>query len=315
MADLIRIGTRGSLLAKTQAGAIKDALVAKGHNAELVIIVTDGDDRADDPIAAIGIGVFTAALREAVHDGRVDVAVHSYKDLPTAADPRFTIAAIPRREDARDALVARDGLVLGELPVGSVIGTSSPRRTAQLRALGLGLEIRPLRGNLDTRLNRVSNGDLDGVVVARAGLARIGRLGDVTETLEPVQMLPAPAQGALAVECRAGDTGLVALLAEMDDADTRVAVTAERVLLAELEAGCSAPVGAIAEVVESIDEDGRVFEEVSLRGCVAALDGSDVIRASGVGTPERARELGLSVAAELFELGARDLLADAGRDR
>jgi hydroxymethylbilane synthase len=315
LADLIRIGTRGSLLAKTQAGAIKDALVAKGHNAELVIIVTDGDDRADDPIAAIGIGVFTAALREAVHDGRVDVAVHSYKDLPTAADPRFTIAAIPRREDARDALVARDGLVLGELPVGSVIGTSSPRRTAQLRALGLGLEIRPLRGNLDTRLNRVSNGDLDGVVVARAGLARIGRLGDVTETLEPVQMLPAPAQGALAVECRAGDTGLVALLAEMDDADTRVAVTAERVLLAELEAGCSAPVGAIAEVVESIDEDGRVFEEVSLRGCVAALDGSDVIRASGVGTPERARELGLSVAAELFELGARDLLADAGRDR
>jgi hydroxymethylbilane synthase len=302
-------------LAKTQAGAIKDALVAKGHNAELVIIVTDGDDRKEDPIAAIGIGVFTAALREAVHDGRVDVAVHSYKDLPTAADPRFTIAAIPRREDARDALVARDGLVLGELPVGSVIGTSSPRRTAQLRALGLGLEIRPLRGNLDTRLNRVSNGDLDGVVVARAGLARIGRLGDVTETLEPVQMLPAPAQGALAVECRAGDTGLVALLAEMDDADTRVAVTAERVLLAELEAGCSAPVGAIAEVVESIDEDGRVFEEVSLRGCVAALDGSDVIRASGVGTPERARELGLSVAAELFELGARDLLADAGRDR
>ena len=126
-------------------------------------------------------------------------------------------------------------------------------------------------------------------------------------------MLPAPAQGALAVECRAGDTELAALLAELDDADTRAAVTAERVLLAELEAGCSAPVGAIAEVVESIDEDGRVFEELSLRGCVATLDGSDVIRASGIGTPERARELGLSVAAELFELGARDLLVDAGR--
>jgi hydroxymethylbilane synthase len=206
-------------------------------------------------------------------------------------------------------------MVLGELPVGSVIGTSSPRRTAQLRALGLGLEIRPLRGNLDTRLNRVSNGDLDGIVVARAGLARIGRLADVTETLEPVQMLPAPAQGALAVECRADDTELAALLAELDDADTRAAVTAERVLLAELEAGCSAPVGAIAEVVESIDEDGRVFEELSLRGCVATLDGSDVIRASGIGTPDRARELGLSVAEELFELGARDLLADAGREK
>jgi len=311
---VIRIGTRGSLLATTQAGAIKDVLTANGHPAELVTISTEGD-RSTDPIVDIGVGVFTAALREAIDNGEVDMAVHSYKDLPTAPDPRFVIAAIPPREDARDALVARDGMVLGELPSGSVIGTSSPRRAAQLRALGLGLEIRPLRGNLDTRLNRVSNGDLDGIVVARAGLARLGRLGDVTETLEPVQMLPAPAQGALAVECRAGDTGLIALLAELDDADTRAAVTAERVLLAELGAGCSAPVGAIAEVVESIDEDGRVFEELSLRGCVAALDGSDVIRASGIGTPGRARELGLSVAAELFELGARDVLVEAGRDR
>ena len=311
---VIRIGTRGSLLATTQAGAIKDVLTANGHPAELVTISTEGD-RSTDPIVDIGVGVFTAALREAIDNGEVDMAVHSYKDLPTAPDPRFVIAAIPPREDARDALVARDAMVLGELPSGSVIGTSSPRRAAQLRALGLGLEIRPLRGNLDTRLNRVSNGDLDGIVVARAGLARLGRLGDVTETLEPVQMLPAPAQGALAVECRAGDTGLIALLAELDDADTRAAVTAERVLLAELGAGCSAPVGAIAEVVESIDEDGRVFEELSLRGCVAALDGSDVIRASGIGTPGRARELGLSVAAELFELGARDVLVEAGRDR
>jgi hydroxymethylbilane synthase len=304
---VIRIGTRGSLLATTQAGLIRDALIAKGYRAELVVISTAGD-RSSAPIADIGVGVFTAALRDAIADGRVDMAVHSYKDLPTALDPRFVIAAIPPREDARDALVARDGMVLGELPSGSVIGTSSPRRTAQLRALGLGLEIRPLRGNLDTRLNRVSSGDLDGVVVARAGLARIGRLSAITESLEPVQMLPAPAQGALAVECRAGDIELAALLGELDDPDTRAAVTAERTLLAELEAGCSAPVGAIAEVVESIDEDGRVFEELSLRGCVAALDGSDVIRASGIGTPDRARELGLSVAAELFELGAREVL-------
>ena len=260
------------------------------------------------------MGVFTTALREAIDDGRVDAAVHSHKDLPTAEDPRFTVAAMPPRNDPRDALVARDGLVLGELPVGSLVGTSSPRRAAQLRALGLGLEIRPLRGNLDTRLNRVSSGDLDAIVVARAGLARLGRLGDVTETLEPVQMLPAPAQGALAVECRSGDSRLVAVLAELDDADTRAAVTAERALLAELEAGCSAPVGAIAEVVESIDEEGRVFEELSLRGCVAALDGSDVIRASGIGTPGRPRELGLSVAAELFELGARELVRGARQD-
>ena len=307
---MIRIGTRGSLLATTQAGAIRDALLANGHEAELVIISTEGD-QSSEPIADIGVGVFTAALREAIHEGQVDMAVHSYKDLPTAEDPRFVIAAIPPREDARDALVARDGLVLGELPAGAIVGTSSPRRAAQLRALGLGLEIRPLRGNLDTRLNRVSRGDLDAIVVARAGLTRLGRLDDVTETLEPVQMLPAPAQGALALECRAGDSRLAALLAELDDADTRAAVTAERALLAELEAGCSAPVGAIAEVVESIDEDGRVFEELSLRSCVAALDGSDVIRASGIGSPDRARELGLSVAAELFDLGAREVMSSA----
>jgi hydroxymethylbilane synthase len=310
LVDVIRIGTRGSLLATTQAGAIRDALLANGHDAELVIISTEGD-RSSEPIADIGVGVFTAALREAIHAGQVDMAVHSYKDLPTAEDPRFVIAAVPPREDARDALVARDGLVLGELPAGSIVGTSSPRRAAQLRALGLGLEIRPLRGNLDTRLNRVSRGDLDAIVVARAGLTRLGRLDDVTETLEPVQMLPAPAQGALALECRAGDSRLAALLAELDDADTRAAVTAERALLAELEAGCSAPVGAIAEVVESIDEDGHVFEELSLRGCVAALDGSDVIRASGIGSPDRARELGLSVAAELFDLGAREVMSSA----
>jgi hydroxymethylbilane synthase len=305
---VIKIGTRGSLLATTQAGTIRDHLIARGRRAELVIISTEGD-RSHQPVAEIGVGVFTAALREAIADGRVDMAVHSYKDLPTAADDRFVIAAIPRREDARDALVARDGLVLGELPAGSVIGTSSVRRAAQLKALGLGLEIRPLRGNLDTRLNRVSSGEIDAIVVARAGLARLGRLDDITETLEPVQMLPAPAQGALAVECRAGDVGLAELLAELDDADTRVAVTAERTLLARLEAGCSAPVGAIAEVVESIDEDGRLFEELSLRGCVAAVDGSDVIRASGIGTPDRARELGLSVASELFELGAREVMS------
>ena len=306
--SVIRIGTRGSLLATTQAGTIRDQLIAGGHRAELVIITTDGD-RSAKPIVEIGVGVFTAALRQAIASRQVDMAVHSYKDLPTAFDERFVIAAVPRREDPRDALVARDGLVLGELPVGSVIGTSSVRRAAQLRALGLGLEIRPLRGNLDTRLNRVSSGDLDAIVVARAGLARLGRLGDVTETLEPVQMVPAPGQGALALECRAGDSGLAALLAGFDDPDSRIAVTAERTLLADLEAGCSAPVGAIAEVVESIDDDGRVFEELSLRACVAAVDGSDVIRASGIGSPGRPAELGLSVAAELFELGAREVMS------
>ena len=310
---VIRIGTRGSLLATTQAATVRDFLIGRGHPAELVIVSTEGD-RSGGPVAEIGVGVFSAALREAIAAGRVDMAVHSYKDLPTAPDERFVLAAVPRREDPRDALVARDGLVLGQLPAGSVVGTSSVRRAAQLRALGLGLEIRPLRGNLDTRLNKVSNSEIDAIVVARAGLIRLGRLDVVTETLEPVQMVPAPAQGALAVECRADDTGLAALLAELDDSDTRAAVTAERVLLADLEAGCSAPVGAIAEVVDSIDEDGNVFEELSLRACVAAEDGSDVIRASGVGTPGRSAELGLAVAAELFELGAREVMSKRLRD-
>ncbi|RZK82701.1 MAG: hydroxymethylbilane synthase, partial [Rhodococcus sp. (in: high G+C Gram-positive bacteria)] len=286
----LRIGTRGSELATTQAGTVRDALISAGHDAELVIIKTKGDQSMES-VEKIGVGVFTAELREALADGRVDVAVHSYKDLPTAPDQRFTIAAIPPREDPRDALVARDGLVLGELPAGSKVGTSAPRRTSQLRALGLGLDIRPLRGNLQRRLGKVESGELDAVVLARAGLARIGRLDLITESIEPVQMLPAPAQGALAVECLSANTALVAILSELDDPNSRAAVTAERALLAELEAGCTAPVGAIAEVVESLDDDGRIFDELSVRGCAAAIDGSDVIRTGAVGSPENAEEL------------------------
>ncbi|WP_433601138.1 hydroxymethylbilane synthase [Nocardia sp. CA-135953] len=303
-----RIGTRGSLLARTQAGTIRDNLIAAGHDAELVVVETAGDLSAD-PVQQIGVGVFTSALRDELAAGKIDIAVHSYKDLPTAQDPRFTIAAIPPREDPRDALVARDGLVLGELPAGAKVGTSAPRRAAQLRALGLGLDIVPLRGNLDTRLRKVSEGELDAVVVARAGLARIGRLDVVTEALEPVQMLPAPAQGALAVECRSDDSELIKALTELDDAATRASVIAERSLLAELEAGCTVPIGAIAEVVESLDDDGRIVDELSLRGCAAAVDGSDVLRASVVGAPERAAELGRELARELLDLGARELLS------
>lgn len=303
----LRIGTRGSELATTQAGTVRDALISAGHDAELVIIKTKGDQSMES-VEKIGVGVFTAELREALADGRVDVAVHSYKDLPTARDERFTIAAIPTREDPRDALVARDGLVLGELPAGSKVGTSAPRRTSQLRALGLGLDIQPLRGNLQRRLGKVESGELDAVILARAGLARIGRLDLITESLEPVQMLPAPAQGALAVECLSANTALVAILSELDDPNSRAAVTAERALLAELEAGCTAPVGAIAEVVESLDDDGRIFDELSVRGCAAAIDGSDVIRTGAVGSPENAEELGRSVARELLELGARELM-------
>lgn len=304
---VIRVGTRGSLLATTQAETVRAAITAAGVETELVIVATAGDKSAA-PVQQIGVGVFTAALREALADNTIDVAVHSYKDLPTAQDPRFTVAAIPEREDPRDALVARDGLVLGALPPGATVGTSAPRRIAQLRALGLGLDVRPLRGNLDTRIGKVTSGDLDAVVVARAGLARIDRLDVVTEALEPVQFLPAPAQGALAVECRSDDADLAAVLAELDDVAARATVTAERALLAELEAGCTAPVGAIAELVDSLDDDGRVIEELSVRGCAAAVDGSDVVRASAVGSVADAESLGRSVARELLDLGARDLV-------
>lgn len=307
----LRIGTRGSNLATTQAGTVRDALIAAGHPAELVIITTKGDV-TPGPVQRIGVGVFTAELREALLAGEVDLAVHSYKDLPTFQDPRLVVAAVPPREDPRDALVARDGLVLGELPPGSKVGTSAPRRRAQLAALGLGLQLEELRGNIETRMGKVDSGELDAIVIARAGLARVGRLDRVTEALEPVQMLPAPSQGALAVECRSDDTEMIELLASLDDRASRLAVIAERSLLAELEAGCTAPVGAIAEVVESLDDEGRVIEELSVRGCAAALDGSDVLRASAVGDPDEAEALGRRVARELLDLGARELMVSDG---
>jgi hydroxymethylbilane synthase len=197
--------------------------------------------------------------------------------------------------------VARDGLTLGELPSGARVGTGSPRRAAQLRALGMDLDVVPVRGNVDTRLGFVSSGELDAVVLARAGLLRLGRADAVTETLDPLQVLPAPAQGALAVECRDGE--LVPVLAALDDLDSRTAVTAERSLLAALEAGCSAPVGALAEIAEG--DDGL---EVFLRGVVVALDGSDAVRLSATGPAHEALEVGQRLAAELLDLGAATLM-------
>ncbi len=306
----IRVGTRGSVLARTQAGTVRDALIAAGHPAELVIISTSGDQSLS-PVQKIGVGVFTAELREALLDDRVDVAVHSFKDLPTAAEPGLTIAAVPRRADPRDALVARDGLTLGELPPGARVGTSAPRRVAQLRALGLGLDVQPLRGNLERRLGRVDAGELDAVILARAGLDRTDRTGLITETIDPLQMLPAPAQGALAVECRTADTALCALAAGLDDPDTRAAVTAERAVLARLEAGCTAPVGALAEVVESLAADGTAQLELSVRAAAAAVDGGQVLRASRVGPVADAAGLGSAVADELLDRGAAGLVREA----
>jgi hydroxymethylbilane synthase len=300
----LRLGTRGSALALAQSGHVAEAITARtGRAVELVRIVTKGDvDRA--AIAQIGgTGVFVTALRDALLADEVDLAVHSYKDLPTAPASGLTIAAVPPRQDPRDVAVVRDGLTLGELPEGARVGTGSPRRTAQLRALGLGLDVVPVRGNVDTRLGFVTSGELDAVVLARAGLARLDRLDEATEVLDPLQVLPAPAQGALAVECRDGDDAVRALAGALDHGDSRVAVEAERALLATLEAGCTAPVGALAEVAEG--EDGL---EISLRGIVAALDGSDAVRLSATGPVDDAHGVGSRLAAELLDLGAAKLM-------
>ncbi|GLY63740.1 hydroxymethylbilane synthase [Amycolatopsis taiwanensis] len=320
MTRTIRIGTRASALALTQTGTVADALRRAGQQVEIVKVTTPGD-RSSAPIAEIGVGVFTSALREALKDGRVDVAVHSYKDLPTAAEPGIVLAAVPPREDPRDALIARDGLTLAELPPGSTVGTGSNRRSAQLRALGLGLQVVPIRGNVDSRLRKVHEGELDAIVLARAGLSRLGLADQITETLDPIQMLPSPAQGALAVECRADDVDIEHLLqSTVNDAGTRAAVTAERAMLAALEAGCSAPVGALAEVVEDLEADGSIVERISLRGVAAAGDdeASDVpvlIRASAVANSGDAERLGRELAAELLDLGAGALSGPGGKPR
>jgi hydroxymethylbilane synthase len=303
----LRIGTRPSALATAQTGIVADRLRTAGHTCELVEISTSGD-RSSAPVAQLGVGVFVSALRDALARGEIDVAVHSYKDLPTAPDPRLHLAAVPQREDPRDALVARDGKVLGELPPGARIGTGSPRRIAQLDALGLGLDVVPIRGNVDTRIGKVASGELDGVVVAAAGLARLGRLAEATELLDPLQMLPAPAQGALAVECRAADIELAkALAAVLDDESTRAAVAAERAVLATLEAGCSAPVGALADVVSDLDDDGHAVDRIFLRAVVGTTDGA-LLRASVTGDIDDAEKLGAALAAELLDMGGLDAL-------
>ncbi|TDC53523.1 hydroxymethylbilane synthase [Micromonospora sp. KC207] len=305
----LRLGTRGSALAMAQSGQVAAALTAAtGREVELVEVVTAGD-RSSAPVHRLGVGVFVSALRDALVARTIDLAVHSYKDLPTAAASGLHIAAVPPRQDPRDALVAKGGRTLAELPPGAVVGTGALRRIAQLHALGLQLEVTPIRGNVDTRLARVlgPDADLDAVVLARAGLARLGRADVITETLDPMLMLPAPAQGALAVECRADDPDLVELLAVLDHAPSRAAVTAERALLATLEAGCSAPVAAYAELAE-----GDVGDEIYLRGAVISSDGTRDLRLSRTGTPADAAEIGKALAAELLELGADSILGLEG---
>ena len=301
---VIRLGTRASLLARTQSELVAAAVRQRlGCEVELVEVSTEGDvDRS--ALATIGgTGVFVGALRDALLRGEVDVAVHSLKDLPTVPCEGITLAAVPGREDPRDVVVARDGLTLGELPVGSVVGTGSPRRAAQLHALGFGLEVVEIRGNVDTRVGKVLAGEVDAVLLARAGLARIGRLDDVTEVMDPLQMLPAPGQGALAVECRSDDTALVDDLMVLDDPHARAAVTAERAVLTALEAGCSSPVGALAEIVEGDDGD-----ELWIRAVALSADGGLTVRMSASGPTGDAFGVGTRLAEQMLDDGAADLM-------
>jgi len=296
----LRLGTRRSALATAQAQRVADDLAARtGRAVELVPVTTYGDTSSAALSQIGGTGVFVSALREALLAGDVDLAVHSLKDLPTAEMPGIKLAAVPAREDPRDALVGKDCAKLADLAPGALIGTGSPRRAAQLRLMRPDIRPVPVRGNAGTRLKKVTSGELDAVVLAYAGLARIGQLDLVSEVFEADAMIPAPGQGALAVECRADAGGLAELLGIVDDPASRAAVTAERTVLAELEAGCSAPVGAYATGTETL----------RLTAAVVAVDGGQAVRASMAAPAAQAARLGGDVAAELLAQGAGTIVA------
>ncbi|HEX3749932.1 MAG TPA: hydroxymethylbilane synthase [Streptosporangiaceae bacterium] len=298
---VLRLGTRKSPMAMAQSGLVARAITERaGVPVELVGVTTKGDvSRAQ--IAQIGgTGVWVSALRDQLLGGQVDLAVHSLKDLPTAEPEGIVLAAVPARDDPRDALIARDGAKLADLPPGATIGTGSPRRAAQLMLLRKDIRCVPIRGNAGTRFGKVESGELDAVVLAAAGLARLGRLDLVSQIFEPEDMLPAPGQGALAVECRAADQALAELLAAVDDPPSRAAVTAERTVLAVLEAGCSAPIGAYA---------AETAEHLQLEAAVIATDGGRALRERGAGDPAAAGQLGRQIASRLLARGAATLIA------
>ncbi|MFC4529834.1 hydroxymethylbilane synthase [Sphaerisporangium dianthi] len=297
---VLRLGTRRSLMATTQSGQVADRLTAlTGRPVELVGVTTFGDVTKTHLAQLGGTGVFVSALRDKLIEGEIDFAVHSLKDLPTKPDPRVVIAAIPPRDDARDALVG--SAKLADLAPGDRVGTGSPRRVAQLRMLRPDLEYVPIRGNADTRIGKVTSGELRAVVLAAAGLGRIGRDAEVAQFFDVAEMLPAPGQGALAVECRADDTALIELLAVLDEPRTRAAVVAERAVLATLEAGCSAPVGAYAA------DDGHIL---NLTATVVAIDGTRSVRKSTAGDPAAAMELGRDLATAMIAEGAGTLMGE-----
>jgi hydroxymethylbilane synthase len=313
----LRLGSRRSPMALAQSGDVARLITERtGRRIEIVGVTTLGDVSKEQLSQIGGTGVFVSALRESLLRGEVDFAVHSLKDLPTGAAAGITLAAVPPRDDPRDALVGRDGVKLADLPSGARIGTGSPRRAAQLSVLRSDITCVPIRGNANTRLAKVRDGELDAVVLAYAGLARIGHTDLVSEIFDPDDMVPAPGQGALAVECRADDAALAALLAAVDHPAARAAVTAERSLLAALEAGCSAPVGAYAVGLAGTDRlhlDGVVLGVRPAPGQPGVLDGSAasgtmMVRERGEASAADAAQLGRELAARMLALGAADLM-------
>jgi hydroxymethylbilane synthase len=292
---VLRLGTRRSPMAIFQSTQVGDLVTARtGCPVEIVGITTEGDVSRAQLAQIGGTGVFVSALRESLKSGAVDFVVHSLKDLPTGPDEAITLAAVPSRDDPRDALAAPSGAKLADLPAGARIGTGSPRRAAQLLLLRPDIRPVPIRGNAGTRLAKVDSGEVDAVVLAYAGLGRIGRLDVVSQIFEADEMLPAPGQGALAVECLASRADLAELLGSVNDQFSRAATEAERSVLAALQAGCSAPVGAYAAGAN----------ELRLDAVVVAADGGAALRASGYRPAAEAERLGQLVAADLLARGA-----------
>lgn len=303
----LRIGTRGSKLALWQAVHVRERLMREcAVEAELVIIKTAGDQFASAAIPDVGgKGIFIKEIEDALLEGRVDLAVHSLKDVPTETPRGLVFPAITRREDARDVLISRSGKKLLELPEGACVGTSSLRRQSQLRYRRGDLRIVELRGNVDTRLRKLDAGELDAIILAKAGIDRLGLSGRITEILAPDIMLSAVGQGALGLECRENDAGKRDALAMLDHSETRAAVSAERALLEELEGGCQVPLGAWAR----IDDNG----ELKMDARVLAADGSECIERSATGSADAPDKLGRRLARELLDAGAERLLRLAGR--
>ncbi|MBK9712836.1 MAG: hydroxymethylbilane synthase [Kouleothrix sp.] len=300
--SLVTIGTRSSKLALAQTHMMRDALLAAHPDLTVAIehITTKGDVILDRPLSAIGDkGLFVTEIEDALRAGRIDLAVHSAKDLPSELPPDMALAAFPPRADPRDALIARDGLRLADLPAGACVGTSSMRRTCQLRHARPDLRIEDLRGNVDTRLRKLREGQYDAIVLAAAGLERLGLADQVSEYLDPTLMLPAVSQGILGIEVRAADTAVAALLAPLDDPLARVAATAERAFLARIGGGCQVPVAAYARLV------GGALE---LAGMIGSRDGR-LVRGEIAGPADDPASLGAQLAERLLDDGGRELLA------